>query len=82
MKISFEKYFYVDKKNVDCLYDNVYKFYLSIDNDLRYECQLRSNAFIALILPELFKKFHAMKFMKLAEEFLVVKDCIDVLNWW
>ena len=65
---------------MDCLYDNVYKDYLSDDNDLRYKCQLRPNVFSALISPELSKKSHAMKFMKLAEEFLIVKDCIDILN--
>ena len=79
IKNNFEKYFYIDKKNVDCLHDNTYRDYISDDNDSRHESQLRPNVFIALsISPELFKKSHAMKFMKLAEEFLVVKNCMGI----
>ena len=79
IKNNFEKYFYIDKKNVDCLHDNTYRDYISDDNDSRHESQLRPNVFIALsISPELFKKSHAIKFIKLAEEFLVVKNCIGI----
>ena len=79
IKSNFEKYFFIEKKNAHSPHNNTYKDYISDDNDLRHEAQLRPNVFIPMaIAPELFNKEHAIKFMKIAEEFLVVKNCIGI----
>ena len=79
IKLNFEKYFFIEKKNSFTSHDNTYKDYISDDNDLRHESQLRPNVFIPLaIAPELFEKEHAIKFMKLSEDFLLVKNCIGI----
>ena len=79
IKSNFEKYFFIEKKNSSSAHDNVYKDYISDDNDLRHEAQLRPNVFIPMaIAPELFNREHAIKFMKLSEEFLIVNNCIGI----
>ena len=79
IKNNFEKYFFIERRNNNTPHDNTYKDYISDDNDARHESQLRPNIFITLaVSPELFDKNHAIKFMKLAEQFLVVKDCIGI----
>ena len=79
IKNNFEKYFFIEKKNNNTPHDNTYKDYISDDNDLRHESQLRPNIFVTLaIAPELFDKNHAIKFIKVAEQFLVVKNCIGI----
>ena len=79
IKDNFEKFFFIEKKNSNALHDNIYKDYISDDNDLRHESQLRPNIFVTLaIAPELFNKSHAIKFMKVAEQYLIVKNCIGV----
>ena len=79
IKNNFEKYFFIEKKNQFSLHDNTYKDYISNDNDYRHEAQLRPNIFIPMaIAPELFNKEHAIKFMKLSEEFLVQKNCVGI----
>jgi glycogen debranching enzyme len=79
IKNNFEKYFFIERKNSNTPHDNTYKDYISDDNDVRHESQLRPNIFVTLaIAPELFDKDHAIKFIKVAEQFLIVKDCIGV----
>ena len=79
IKLNFEKYFFIEKKNSYSAHDNVYKDYISDDNDLRHEAQLRPNVFIPMaIAPELFNREHAIKFMKLSEQYLIVNNCIGV----
>ena len=79
IKNNFEKYFFIERRNNNTPHDNTYKDYISDDNDARHESQLRPNIFVTLaVAPELFDKNHAVKFMKLAEQFLVVKDCIGI----
>ena len=79
IKSNFEEYFFIEKKNSFSSHDNTYKDYISDDKDFRHEAQLRPNIFIPLaIVPELFNKEHAIKFMKLAEEYLVVKNCVGI----
>ena len=79
IKNNFEKYFYIEKKNSNTPHDSVYKDYVSDDNDSRHEAQLRPNIFVTLaVAPELFDRNHAIKFMKVAEQFLVVKNCIGI----
>ena len=79
IKSNFEKYFFIEKKNSSSAHDNIYKDYISDDNDLRHEAQLRPNVFIPMaIAPELFNREHAIKFMKLSEEFLIVNNCIGI----
>ena len=79
IKNNFEKYFFIEKKDNNALHDNTYKDYISDDNDYRHEAQLRPNIFVTLaVAPELFEKNHAIKFMKLAEQYLVVKDCVGI----
>ena len=76
---NFENYFFIDKKNNNAPHDNTYKDYISDDNDLRHEAQLRCNIFITLaVAPELFDKKHAIKFMRIAEQYLVVENCIGI----
>jgi glycogen debranching enzyme len=79
IKLNFEKYFFIEKKNSYSAHDNIYKDYISDDNDLRHEAQLRPNVFIPMaIAPELFNREHAIKFMKLSEQYLMVNNCIGV----
>ena len=79
IKNNFEKYFFIEKKNNNAPHDNTYKDYISDDNDLRHEAQLRCNIFVTLaVAPELFDKSHAIKFMKVAEQYLIVNNCIGV----
>ena len=79
IKSNFEKYFFIEKKNSSSAHDNIYKDYISDDNDLRHEAQLRPNVFIPMaIAPELFNREHAIKFMKISEEFLIVNNCIGI----
>jgi glycogen debranching enzyme len=76
---NFEKYFFIEKRNNNTPHDNTYKDYISDDNDYRHEAQLRCNIFVTLaVAPELFNKEHAIKFMKVAEQYLVVNNCIGI----
>ena len=76
---NFENYFFIEKRNNNTPYDNIYKDYVSNDNDFRHEAQLRCNIFVTLaIAPELFNRNHAIKFMKVAEKYLVVNNCIGI----
>ena len=76
---NFEKFFFIEKKNSNLEHDSIYKDYISDDNDIRHESQLRPNIFVTLaVAPELFNKNHAIKFMEVAEQFLIVKNCIGV----
>ena len=76
---NFENYFFIEKRNNNTPHDNTYKDYVSDDNDFRHEAQLRCNIFVTLaVAPELFNRNHAIKFMKLAEEHLVVNNCIGI----
>ena len=79
IKLNFEKYFFIEKKNSFTSHDNTYKDYISDDNDYRHEAQLRPNIFIPMaIAPELFDKNHGIKFMKLVDEYLIVNNCIGI----
>ena len=79
IKNNFEKYFFIEKKNSYTPHDNTYKDYVSDDNDLRHESQLRPNIFVTLaVAPELFNKKNATNFMKVAEQFLIINNCIGV----
>ena len=79
IKNNFEKFFFIERRDNNSLHDNTYKDYVSDDNDLRHEAQLRPNIFVTLaVAPELFNKHHAIKFMKVAEQFLVVNNCIGI----
>ena len=76
---NFENYFFIEKRNNNTPHDNTYKDYISDDNDYRHEAQLRCNIFVTLaVAPELFNRNHAIKFMKVAEQFLVVNNCIGI----
>ena len=79
IKNNFEKYFFIERRDNNSPHDNTYKDYISDDNDLRHESQLRPNIFITLaVAPELFDKNHAINFMKVAEQFLIVNNCVGV----
>ena len=76
---NFENFFFIEKKNSNSKHENIYKDYISDDNDIRHESQLRPNIFVTLaVAPELFNKNHAIKFMEVAEQLLIVKNCIGV----
>ena len=79
IKKNFESNFFIEKKNDNTSHVNIYKDYLSDDNDFVHEAQLRCNIFVTLaVAPELFYKKHAINFMKVAEQYLIVNNSIGV----
>ena len=79
IKQNFEKSFWVGSKNQNTQHDNLYKDYISDDNNLKHEFQLRPNVLISIATsPELFDRKHAINFIKLVEKYLIVNNCIGV----
>ena len=80
IKDNFENYFYNDNKANKNYIRNIYKDYISANNENDpFQYQLRPNVFIALVLsPELFNKEHVLKYISKAERFLIDENSLGI----
>ena len=79
IRTNFEKEFYIRSKQT--YRDYIYYSESPSDKEkyIHYEEQIRPNMFIAMArAPSLFDKEHVLKCMKVAEEYLVVPNCVGI----